>query len=104
METRAPFSPADRARAQRRKRRITVATGVAGAAAVVTFGGLAAISHPGSQVATTTASSSVQGTDSSSTAGGGITTNQGTAGSGLVAPFQPLTVGNGGGQTTTGGS
>ncbi len=100
MSTNNAFTPADRARALARAHRITVATGVGGLAAVVTFAGLAAVSLPGSQTTTAASGTSTQTTDV--TDGTTDTTEQTTGG--FAAPAQPPTNASGGGHTSTGGS
>jgi hypothetical protein len=115
MESFRTPSPADRDAGVERLRSMTVATAVAGAAAVVTFGLVAAISNPGKTVAASSNGTTSTGTNQSGTSGDtNVTvpnTDDGRTNDFFQAPAQqPGFFGGGaggslgGGQSTTGGS
>jgi hypothetical protein len=104
MSTNNAFTPADRLRAQIRARRITVATGAGGLAALVAFAGLAAVSHPGSGAATTARATDQTTTQVTNDESQESNENDETTDDAFQLPIQLPTNASGGGQTTTGGS
>ena len=102
-------SPVQRDTSVRRLRSMTASALVAGAAAAVTFGVVAAISNPGHQTTASTGGSTSGQSGQSGSAGDQSTVNdsQGTtsqSNSFFQAPAQQPGFFGGGGQTTTGGS
>ncbi len=107
MDTRPSLSPTDRDRSVRRIRTLTVATTIAGTAALGGFGLVAAISNPGhASTAATTAAVGTQTAAGADTASTNVASNAAPSPTPTVLQAAPqLPVGAlGGGQTTSGGS